>query len=119
MEVVQKKQSGKGLNWEATFPDDTSWRKIRSFLQRVVFIIASHILRIRDLLPAKCFKKRQIEKWKFYVIRAEGEGGDVVHSLKGVMEAIEFAYIDKYALSPGSKRFRAFEKSININRRGT
>ncbi|KAL3998815.1 Carboxypeptidase activation peptide family protein [Acanthocheilonema viteae] len=94
MEVVQKKQSGKGLNWEATFPDEPVGEKSRSFLQRVVFIIASHILRIRDLLPAKCFKKRQIEKWKFYVIRAEGEGGDVVHSLKGVMEAIEFAYLN-------------------------
>ncbi|KAL3998822.1 HORMA domain family protein [Acanthocheilonema viteae] len=116
MEVVQKKQSGKGLNWEATFPDEPVGEKSRSFLQRVVFIIASHILRIRDLLPAKCFKKRQIEKWKFYVIRAEGEGGDVVHSLKGVMEAIEFAYLRDFIIMVADRDREDEYEALEVHR---
>ncbi|VDM94589.1 unnamed protein product [Onchocerca ochengi] len=51
------------MEWEATFPNEPVGEKSRSFLQRVVFIAASHILYSRGLLPAKCFKKRQIEKF--------------------------------------------------------
>ncbi|CAG9530349.1 unnamed protein product [Cercopithifilaria johnstoni] len=116
MELVQKKRSGKGLNWEATFPDEPIGEKSRSFLQRVVFITASHILYTRDLLPAKCFKKRQIEKWKFYVVRAEAEGKDIVHSLKGVMEAIEFAYLRDFIIMVADRDRKDEYEALEVHR---
>ncbi|KAM3720975.1 HORMA domain-containing protein [Dirofilaria immitis] len=98
MEVPQKKRSRKSSSWKATFPSEPVGEKSRSFLQRVVFIVASHILYSRGLIPAKYFKKRQIGKTNFYVVRAEAEGKDVIHSLKGVMEAIEFAYLRDFII---------------------
>lgn len=62
------------FQWEATFPDEPVGEKSRSFLQRVVFIVASHILYTRGLLPAKCFKKRQIESMQFLVLIFDIEG---------------------------------------------
>ncbi|KAK6107099.1 HORMA domain family protein [Brugia pahangi] len=116
MEIIQKKRSRKGLNWEATFPDEPVGEKSRSFLQRVVFITASHILYTRGLLPVKCFKKRQIEKWKFYVVRAEAEGKDIVHGLKGVMEAIEFAYLRDFIIMVADRDREDEYEALEIHR---
>uniref|UniRef100_A0A915PL48 HORMA domain-containing protein n=1 Tax=Setaria digitata TaxID=48799 RepID=A0A915PL48_9BILA len=116
MEIQQKMRSNKNASWEATFPNEPVGEKSRSFLQRVVFIAASHILYSRQLLPAKYFKRRQIEKVKFYVVRAEGEGEDIVRSLKGVMEAIEFAYLRDFIIMIADRGRKNEYEALEVHR---
>ncbi|VDO41675.1 unnamed protein product [Onchocerca flexuosa] len=63
-----------------------------------------------------------LKKWlefletKFYVIRAEGEGKDIVHSLKGVMEAIEFAYLRDFVIMVADRDRKDEYEALEVHR---
>ncbi|EFO18104.2 hypothetical protein LOAG_10393 [Loa loa] len=55
-------------------------------------------------------------EWKFYIVRAEAEGKDVVHSLRGVMEAIEFAYLRDFIIMIADRDRKDEYEALEIHR---